>query len=197
MLTLLAAPGLAGCARHGPPEDIVAGLDRRLAGDDRDPAVTSALSDPIATDRALATQSNRNAIRPAETLAEAQYPGHVPAAAAPPCVAARLEEDPAWARRLPPAFAFYPGGRLSEAAGADANGCEVRAIRFASADDWRRLLGWYDRRAVRAGYSTAHRVRDGEQVLGGVNPSDGGAFYLIVTPGRDSTQVSLIATRTR
>lgn len=194
---MLAAPGLAACARHSPPGDVLAGLDRPLAGDDRDPAVTIALSDPIATDRALAMQSNRNAIRPAETLADARYPAHVQTAATPPCIAARLEENPAWARRLPAAFPLYPGGRLTEAAGADAKGCEIRTIGFASTDDWRRVLGWYDQRAVRAGYSTAHRVRDVDQVLGGVNPADGGAFYLIVTPGRDSTLVSLIATRTR
>ena len=76
--TWLAALGcavaLAGCGKKEEPANNLAALDRQLVANNADPAVTSALNDQILVDSNLATQSNRNAARPAPTPAGAPYP---------------------------------------------------------------------------------------------------------------------------
>ncbi|HEX9965977.1 MAG TPA: hypothetical protein VGB04_13460, partial [Allosphingosinicella sp.] len=178
-LTALAAlAALAACNRGG-GEDNLAAL-----GNDADPAVTSALNDQILVDSNLASQSNRNAARPAPTPAGAPYPasdaaGSAPAASAgkgPDAAAAigeggkgcsdprRFDYNMAWANRLSPNFPVYPGGRVTEAAANNQSGCSTRVVTFATADDWQRVLDWYHTRAVRAGYSSEHQVRDGDHI---------------------------------
>jgi hypothetical protein len=193
-------------------------------GNDTDPALTSALEDQIAVDPQLSQQSNRNAVRPPETPTQAQYPASGPSVAAPQGIPASAASDgqhaqlstaaagdggtacpggtkydynPAWAQRLSPIFPVYPGGRVTEAAGANEGSCRVRVVAFTTADPYQRVLDWYHTQAVRAGYSSEHQLRDADHVLAGANERDGGAFYLIVTPGRNGSEVALIANNGR
>jgi hypothetical protein len=68
---------LAACQAS---EEQVAQPDQRasapseITGNQADPALTSALEDPILTDPALSQQSNRNAVRAANEPVQAQYP---------------------------------------------------------------------------------------------------------------------------
>ena len=206
LTALGAALALAACNRGG-GEDNLADLVN-----DADPAVTSALNDQILVDENLATQSNRNAARPSPTPAGAQYPtpdasptapgkaGSPPAAlgGAKGCSdSARFDYNMAWANRLSPAFPLYPGGKVTEAAANNSGGCSTRVVTFATADDWQRVLDWYHTRAVSAGYSSEHQVREGDHILAGSNEGDKGAFYLIVTPKPKGSEVALIANNGR
>lgn len=209
---LAAAFVLAACGGSGgTAENNLAGLDNEL--NDADPALTSALEDQIAVDPQLAQQSNRNAVRPAETPAQAQYPAPVPggsgaqqaqlsaAAAGEGGIAcpggAKWDTNSAWAQRLSATFPVYPGGRVTESAGANQGDCRIRAITFTTGDPVQRVLDWYHTQAVRAGYSSEHQIRDGDHVLAGAKESDDGAFYLIVTPKSTGAEVALIANKGR
>jgi hypothetical protein len=197
----LSALALAGCKGKPDQANSLASLDNQLVGNDADPAVTAALNDQITTDRNLANQSNRNAVRPPETPTQAQYPkpdAHSSASAAgAPCASARFENGLGWAQRLSPAFPLYPGARVTEAAGSDSPACRIRVVSFTTGDGWQRVVEHYRGRAVQAGYSAEHQLRDGDHVLGGANPNDGGAYYLIVTPAQNGSDVSLIANNGR
>ena len=197
---LASALALSACSDDKP--DNLAGL-----GNEADPALTSALNDQILVDPDLANQSNRNAVRPPATPLQASYPpaekGDGAAASAAAAVQGNGCSDPAkfdynnnWAGRLSPAFAVYPGGKVTEAAGNDKDGCRTRVASFAAADGWQRVLDWYHTRAVKAGYSSEHQVRDGDHILAGTS-KDGGAFYLIVTPKGVASEVSLITNNGR
>ncbi len=206
LTALGAALALAACNRGG-GEDNLADL-----ANDSDPAVTSALNDQILVDENLVAQSNKNAARPSPTPAGASYPAPEAAPSAPgkgagPAAALtggkgcsdarRFDYNMAWANRLAPNFPVYPGGKVTEAAANNSGGCSTRAITFATADNWQRVLDWYHTRAVRAGYSSEHQVRDGDHILAGGNDRDKGAFYLIVTPKPKGSEVALIANNGR
>jgi hypothetical protein len=223
---LAASLALAACSGAGEGNNL-ASLDSQLEGNDVDPALTSALADQISVDPTLANQSNRNAVRPPETPTQAPYPatqaggatGRAPAPARAGgetdgqheqlAGAARGEGgaacgsrvpfnyDLSWAGRLSPVFPVYPGAKVTEAAGNDQGDCRVRVVTFTAAAGFQHLLDWYHTRAVRAGYSSEHQIRGGDHILAGTNESDGGAFYLIVTPAGNGSQVALIANKGR
>lgn len=206
-LTVLgAALALAACDRGGGESNL------SDLGNDADPAVTSALNDQILVDENLATQSNKNAARPSPTPAGASYPAPDAApsapgkAAGPPAALAgakgcsdakRFDYNMAWAGKLSPNFPVYPGGKVTEAAANNSGGCSTRVVTFATADNWQRVLDWYHTKAVGAGYSSEHQVREGDHILAGSNDRDKGAFYLIVTPKPKGSEVALIANNGR
>ena len=64
---------LAACQQPSPNSEL-ANLDNQIIANDSDPALTSALEDQILVDPALTQQSNRNAVRPAESPTQAEYP---------------------------------------------------------------------------------------------------------------------------
>jgi hypothetical protein len=203
LTALAAALALAACNRGG-GEDNLADL-----ANDADPAVTSALNDQILVDENLVAQSNKNAARPSPTPAGAPYPAPQASpgkAAGPPAALAgpkgcsdarRFDYNMAWANRLAPNFPVYPGGKVAEAAANNSGGCSTRVVTFATADNWQRVLDWYHTRAVGAGYTSEHQVRDGDHILAGANDRDKGAFYLIVTPKPKGSEVALIANNGR
>jgi hypothetical protein len=176
-----------------------------------DPALTSALNDQILVDPELASQSNRNAVRPPATPAQAQYPTPAPAGGTPaaqPASAAlaaagtgctdasKLEYNGAWAGRLPASFPLVPGAKITDAAGTDRDGCSARAVTFSTAQPAQRVLDWYHTKAVRAGFTSEHQLREGDHVLAGTNKA-GGAFYLIVSPKPAGAEVALIVNGAR
>jgi hypothetical protein len=207
LTALAAALALAACNR-GATEENLADL-----GNDADPAVTSALNDQILVDENLTAQSNRNAVRPSPTPAAASYPpgesggsGGAKGANAAAAIGgagkncsdpARFDYNMRWAGRLSPNFPVYPGARVTEAAANNSDGCSTRVVTFTTAHDWQRILDWYHTRAVGAGYSSEHQLRDGDHVLAGANERDKGAFYLIVTPKGQGSEVALIANNGR
>jgi hypothetical protein len=102
-----------------------------------------------------------------------------------------------WSRRLPAAFPPYPGGRVTEAAGQDSGPCRVRVVTFRTRDPYQRVIDWYERHAVEAGFSAEQQARGRDHVLGGVHPASNGAYFLIVTPVEDGSEVALIVNNGR
>lgn len=209
---LTAAALLAGCS--GSERNEIAEIDNAIIGNDVDPALTSALEDQILVDPELAQQSNRLSVRPAATPPQAQYPAAGGAGAGgsdnPMGIrAAQNDSDPgsacgvpfqygrAWADRLPAAFPPYPGGRLTDAAGADAGNCRMRVVTFKTNDAATRVLDWYHQKAVAAGFAPEHQRRGADHVLAGAQAGADGAFYLIVTPEGSGADVALIANQGR
>jgi hypothetical protein len=224
LLVISAAISLAACEQSSSNSEL-ANLDNQIVANDSDPALTSALEDQILVDPALTQQSNKNAVRPAESPTRAEYP--LPAnagqlgggsAAAPRAAVARqaapqartagaadsstsggpdcgpdLDYGSAWARRLPAAFAVYPGARLTEAAGNDRGDCRSRIVTFTTNAPPQRVLDFYRSRAAGAGYSAEHQMRQGDHILAGTAGGSDKAFYLIVTPLRGGgSDVALI-----
>jgi hypothetical protein len=198
-------------------------MDNELLANGVDPALTSALEDQILVDPNLAQQANPNTVRPAQAPVQAQYPagsaraeaaianmqtagrsadgqsgqGRVSATAGPCGSTIPFDHGLQWARRLPSEFPLYPGGQLTDAAGSDAAPCRMRVVTFTTADPYNRVIEHYQSLAARGGFSAEHQQRGGDHVLGGVNPQNDGAFYLIVTPVGRGSEVALIANNGR
>nr|WP_295373357.1 hypothetical protein [uncultured Sphingosinicella sp.] len=199
---LLAATALTigACSQSGGEN---AKLDNQIAGNEADPALTSALEDQIMVDPTLTQQSNRNVVRPAERPAQAQYPAvnpgqskagqaPIPAVNSSGCATGKFDYNPEWARRLPPELTIYPGGKLTEAAANNQGDCRMRVVTFTSADPAPRVLDWYRGRVQGAGYSADQQQRDGDQILAGSHAGKGSAYYLIVTPKQAGSEVAVI-----
>lgn len=205
---------LAGCSSEPPRsnETKLAELDKQLAGDDVDPALTSALEDQITVDPALTQQSNKLAVRPAPMPAQALYPppggegrtrtSGQPSArpsAHPAARAADASEcmkdfdyNAGWAKRMPERFPVLPGAKLTDAAGNDKPGCRMRVATFVTDMPPRQVLDWYGGRATGGGFSVQHQLRDGDHILAGTHGDE--AYYLIVsTRGGGGSEVALFA----
>ena len=185
----------------------LAEMDNSLIGNGADPALTSALEDQILVDPNLVQQARPNTARPPETPIQAQYPagsagpsgGQVGAGAGDPAMQSAcgipFTMGNAYAQRLPAQFPIYPGGRLTEAAGADRGDCHIRVVTFTTPDGPDRVLGHYRNLAAGAGFSVEQQARGADKVLGGVNGE--AAYYLIVTPAGTGSDVSLIVNNGR
>lgn len=103
-----------------------------------------------------------------------------------------------WASRMPDPFGVYPGARLKEAAGADKNGCTLRAATFVTPVPRQSVMDYYYTQARRSGFDAEHQVLGGDHVLGGTRADDGAAFLMIFTtaPG-GRTNVDIIADKGR
>ncbi|UZW53718.1 hypothetical protein NUH86_09110 [Sphingobium sp. JS3065] len=99
-----------------------------------------------------------------------------------------------WASRLPEPFTLYPGAQLIEAAGAEKDGCTLRAATFVTPVPQQSVMDFYYTQARRAGFDAEHKVMGGDHVLGGSRKDDGSAFFLLFTeaPG-GKTSVDVIA----
>ncbi len=210
-LPLLAALALAACGRGNDANDLAA-IDNALANE-ADPALTSAIEDQILVDPNLVDQANATSARSPAAPIQAQYPADAPAAAArqarqasgasgSPATAssgcgAAFQFGPEWASRLPGYFPPYPGGRVTEAAGADGPDCRVRVVTFRTGDAYARVLDHYRSLAGRAGFSAEHQRRGADHMLGGVNRGTDAAFVVIVTPMEGGSDVALIVNHGR
>lgn len=99
-----------------------------------------------------------------------------------------------WASRLPEPFTLYPGAQLTEAAGADRDGCTLRAASFVTPAPKQSVIDYYYTMAKRAGFAAEHRILGGDHVLGGSRENDGSAYFIVFTdaPG-GKTSVDIIA----
>lgn len=204
---------LSACGTGTPQDANLSAIDKQIAQQDIDPALTAPLEDQILVDPALVGQSNPNAVRAPERPLSAPYPVEqaqragapvTQASAALPADApiagacgAALQHGPEWADRLPAEFPAYPGGRVTEAAGTNTGTCRVRVVSFTTPHAWGQVLGWYRDRAVQAGFNHEHERRGADHVLGGVNGRTDGAYVVIVTPGANGSEVAIIVNHGR
>lgn len=91
-----------------------------------------------------------------------------------------------WANRLPADLPLYPAAQLTEAAGADKDGCRLRVVSFASAAPMQKMLDWYFTKATAAGYSAGHSTDGRQHVLGGVRGNDAYVVYVTARAGGGS-----------
>lgn len=106
----------------------------------------------------------------------------------------RLIPGAQWASRLPEPFTVYPGAQLTEAAGAEKDGCTLRAATFVTPVPWQSVMDFYYTQARRAGFDAEHKVMGGDHVLGGSRKDDGSAFLLLFTQAADGkTSVDVLA----
>lgn len=196
MFLLLA---LAACGGGKSPDEL-AKLDRELAAA-ADPAVTAALEDPIMTDRDLSVQDDSRRVRHIAGPAQAVYPPNSKAnikalsgldalAPGPACETGFVTGD-AWARKLPSAFALYPGAILTYAAGTDQGGCRVRVASFGAPAPPQAIVDFYRARATRAGYSATPQTRGSDRILTGTGARNA-SYYLIVSPRASGSEVALL-----
>ncbi len=199
---LAALLALGACG--GTADNNLAAIDNDLLANGADPALTSALEDQILVDPNLVQQSHPNTVRPPETPIQAQYPAGSAAAqqasagnggGAGGACAGPFHQGAQWASRLPAEFPAYPGGRITEAAGNDDGRCRV--VTFSTGDNYNRVLEHYRAVAARAGFTAEHQVRGEDHVLGGVNARTDGAYYLVVTPRPNGSEVALIVNNGR
>ncbi|WP_340264284.1 hypothetical protein [Sphingobium mellinum] len=110
----------------------------------------------------------------------------------------QLAQGMQWASRLPDPFTVYPGARLVEAAGADKDGCTLRAATFVTPVPRQSVMDYYYTQALRSGFDAEHRLLGSDHVLGGTRKDDGAAFLLLFTdaPG-GRTNVDIIADKGR
>jgi len=104
---------------------------------------------------------------------------------------AKLTYSNDWANRLPAAFRVYPRATVREAAGIKGGKCNIRVVNFQTAASLQGVLDYYNTLALRAGYTSDHRVRGNEHMLGGTN----GDFAYVIFARRDGgmTDVDLVA----
>lgn len=91
-----------------------------------------------------------------------------------------------WANRLPADLPLYPAARLTEAAGADKDGCRLRVVSFSSAAPMQKILDYYYTKASGAGYSAGHSTDGKQHVLGGVRGNDAYVVYVTARAGGGS-----------
>jgi hypothetical protein len=211
-LSGLGLAGLLALAACGgsPTNNDLAAIDNELIANGVDPALTSALQDQLSVDPTLAQQTNPNSARPPEAPVQAQYPADANpgedgtrtrtagGAAAPPSAAAcgqGFDYGNEWANRMPAEFPAYTGAHLTEAAGNDHGSCRMRVVSFTTVDAPQRVIDNYRGLVTQAGYSAEQQQRGGDQVLGGTRGES--AYYLIVTPQGNGSDVSLIVNNGR
>ena len=102
-----------------------------------------------------------------------------------------LRYSAGWANRMPAAFAPYPGARIAEAAGNDANGCAFRIVSLRTAAPAAKVVDYYYTRASGAGYSAEHKQEGALHVLGGTRA---GAAYMVYATARPEggTDIDLV-----
>lgn len=110
------------------------------------------------------------------------------------CGTRPIEYAMRWAARMPEDFPIYPGGNVSEAAGADNPPCNIRAVSFTTPVAPDAVMDFYTTMAKRAGYTVEHIEENGGNVLGGTRDRDEGAYYLSFKPAANGgTAVDMIA----
>lgn len=104
---------------------------------------------------------------------------------------AKLTYGNGWANRLPAAFKVYPRATLREAAGIAGGKCNLRVVNFQTAASMQAVLDYYHTMAVRAGYTSDHRVNGNEHMLGGTKGDL--AYVLMMRRDGGMTDVDLVA----
>jgi hypothetical protein len=96
--------------------------------------------------------------------------------------AANVHYSAQWATRLGD-LPIFLGAHVSEAAGADGNGCALRIVSFTTAAPADRVIDYYYTQATKSGYSADQQTNGRERVLGGTRSRDNGAYVLFVNHG--------------
>ncbi len=219
-LALTLALPLAACSGSNSLNEMDAKL---TAKGEADPALTAALEDQIMVDPTLSGQANDHAIRPTAEPYQAPVPAGegratpTLAAAANPAQTlgslaaqqAGIEKDAFngcglnvhysmdYAAKLPADLPLPEAARVTEAAGSDDNGCRLRAVSHSVGAPMAQVANHYANSAARAGYRVSSASEGSGRMVSGKRASDGGAFYVILTPDGAGTSADLVVNNGR
>lgn len=187
----------------------------RSNSNDIDPAITSALADPLMADPQLDGRSNKGALRPADQPYQAMVPAGMPdplRSDAAPTVLARarpvldrnfgrcdfgVRYSYGWAARLSSDLALPPEARVAEAAGSDATGCRLRLIAYSTPTGPEAAADVYRRIAKAGGYTLSERTLGPATVISAAREADGAAFVASITAPDGGSAVDLASNRGR
>lgn len=187
----------------------------RSNSNDVDPAITSALADPLMADPHLDGRSNTGALRPADLPYQAMVPTGAPdplSGDAAPTIFARarpllgktfggcdfgIRYSYGWAARLSPDLILPSQARVAEAAGSDATGCALRVIAYSTPIGPEATADVYRRVAKAGGYTLSERKLGPATVISATRDPDGAAFVVSVTAPDGGSAVDLISNRGR
>lgn len=187
----------------------------RSKGNAVDPAITSALADPLMTDPQLDSRSNRGVLRPADQPYQAMVPPGEPdplRGDAAPTVLARarpllgknfnacdfgIRYSYGWAARLSPDLTLPSEARVAEAAGSDATGCGLRLVAYSTPTGPEAAADVYRRVAKAGGYTLSERKLGPATVVSALRATDGAAFVASVTAPDGGSAVDLASNRGR
>lgn len=214
LLTLAAATMLAGCGQDEKAE--LNKMDKALTSKaGADPALTAALEDQIMVDPALSGQANGDSVRPANEPFQAPIPaeGDSPAAsqslgdlAAEQAEFARnrfngcpldVEYSVDWSNRLPSDLPLPRQARVTEAAGADAEGCKLRAVSFTINAPVASVVRYYQSVAQKGGFTNGVKNERAGKMVSGTRAADGASFYVIVQPAGNGSSADLVVNNGR
>ena len=187
-LIFLAVLSLAACG--SPPANTTV--------DDVDPAVTSALADPIMTDPELEGRSDTDSLRPPPQPIQALAPPGEPdplRGDASPVLAARAGRTIAdhdarsfaecsravsytfgWSNRLPEGLALPTDAQVTEAAGSNSRTCGLRLVAFAAATPTTGMVDTYRRAATSGGFLATEAHAGKTIIVKALRTADGAAF---------------------
>lgn len=218
LLVLVASSLLVTACGDGNDKAALDKLDSKLGGKGNvDPALTAALEDQIMVDPQLASKSNDDSIRPPNEPYSASVPAGQPAPSGSvgqtlgtiAAQQAQIAKDKftgcsldvaysiQWANRLPLELPLYPKARVSEAAGSNYQGCNLRVASYTAPAAPRLVAGYYLHLAKRSGYRECVSNDGQGQMVSGWRASDGAAFYATLHPGGTGTNVDLVTNRGR
>ena len=184
-----------------------------------DPAVSSALADPLMTDPQLDRRSNADVLRPADEPYQAMTPPGSPdpvRSDALPTAVARAKQAMAngpataftgcdlgigysygWADRLSPELMLPAEAQVAEAAGSNTAKCELRIIAYSAALASNAILDSYRRVAKAGGYASNETQKAQATVLTATRNRDGAAFVVTVTSAGSGSAVDFVSNRGR
>ncbi len=168
------------------------------AVNDTDPAVTDMLADPIMADPQLALQhGGRSVSVPVSAGIDGESQTHTLGQVA----AARVREKDfagcnakidyafAWMAKLPADLDLPPEATVSEAAGSDAKGCNLRLVRYIVTRPVAEVDAFYRKKGF------AFSGSDG--VVSAVRASDGATYWVSIRATRSGTSVDFATNRGR
>jgi hypothetical protein len=106
--------------------------------------------------------------------------------------AQKLDYSAVWAARLSEPLQVFPRGHVQEAAGTDAEGCQLRAVNFRTPVPVDDVVNFYYTRLRAAGYGAAHTLNSDVHGLGGRKGSVVYAIY-VRKMANGLTEVDLVA----
>jgi hypothetical protein len=187
----------------------------RSNSNDIDPAITSALADPLMADPQLDGRSNKGALRPADQPYQAMVPPGEPdplRGEAAPTVFARarplldknfggcdfgVRYSYGWAARLSSDLTLPSEARVTEAAGSDATGCGLRLIAYSTPIGPEAAADVYRRIAKAGAFTLSERKLGPATVISATRDADGAAFVASVTAPDGGSAVDLASNRGR
>lgn len=204
MLALFAPLALMSCGDGDKDNQDLDQLDEQLTQDSGDPAVEGDLDEQILIDPQLAGNaggtgdgtaadlSGMNLMSAGKAVAMSKDELDIDCEDAGKCDE-DLDQDMAWAKKMPRAFPVFPNARLEGAAGIDNGDCNIRAARFVTANGLSEVVDYYYTRAKKAGYSAEYIVQDNVYMLGGTRKQDDTAYVITFTKTADGTKVDIVA----